>query len=251
MKLSGGATVAARDAACRMRLPFLLPLPAHPFFPSSSSRFRRKAVRFRSGVLRAGAGAPPPHIRRCYPMCSSFTCDVSARQVLKVLQSAATARRWRTCEYPIFTASHSFPFLSSLFDFLRDSVIRSSFNFSPMFVSAWIIQLLVSSSLSRVLALLFCFFCVCFLQDAKYNTLAPYDGLVPAFMIDDLLFRPTTNAIRLSVPICIMLLSQLHLASLFPYFILSVTVSTLSIQVRGEMSFYFRTPLLLGRALAV
>jgi hypothetical protein len=50
-------------------------------------------------------------------------------------------------------------------------------------------------------------------------------------------------------------LSQLLRALLFPYHpsffaFVAITLLTLSIEVRGVISFYFRTPLLLARALA-
>lgn len=178
------------------------------------------------------------------PTCSSFACDVSARQVLKVPQSVATAQRWRTCEYPIFTASHFLPLRLSIWFSTR---VCHSFLFQ--FFSD--VSLCLNYSTACFLFFISRFFFFFSFISFKTKYYDSHDDLVSAVMIDDLLFRPTTNAIRLSVSICIMLLSQLHFASFFLYFILSVTVSTLSIQVRGEMSFYFRTPLLLGRAFAV
>lgn len=111
---------------------FLLLVPL-PFLPE-------EPVCFRGGVLRDNVSSLFDGITlRALPL----TCDVSAGQVPKVLQSLASPRRWRTCEYPIFMACHTLPLSSTgLFDFLRESAVHSSFDFSSMFVFAYIIQLL-------------------------------------------------------------------------------------------------------------
>jgi len=125
----------AKDVACGMRSFLLFLHLAHSFFPSSRpASGGRASVCFR----RCSTWQRTLSIRRYYPMCPFLYLYVSVGQVLKVLQSLATPQR--TYEYPIFMASH-FPFSSpALFDFLRESAVHSSFDFSSMFVFAWIIQ---------------------------------------------------------------------------------------------------------------
>jgi len=78
--------------------------PSTPFFPPAPFLVpAEELVCFRGGVLRDNVPFLFDSITlRALP----FTCDVSAGQVPKVLQSLAIPRRWRTCEYPIFMASH-------------------------------------------------------------------------------------------------------------------------------------------------
>lgn len=157
MKLSQGATTAAaavRDVACGMRSFSPSSLPGHNHFFLPLPRFRRKLVCFRALYVTTyqlylsprfdGITLPCPSLHlRCVRRASSKSPTITR----------ATARRWRTCEYPIFTAFHFPLLLLSLFDFpARESAIRSPFDFSlsPMFVFPWIIQLLVSFSLSSL-----------------------------------------------------------------------------------------------------
>lgn len=181
---------------------------------------------FRGGVLRDNVPSLFDSITlRALP----FTCDVSAGQVPKVLESLATSRRWRTCEYPIFMASHFPPFPPALFDFLRESAIRFLFRF--FFDVCLCVNYSIACSLFFVSTFYFLFF---FSRRISHESkkrheakncpallLILHDDLVLAIMSDDLL--RATNDSRLFIFMqylqlysCVILLSQLFIASLFP-----------------------------------
>lgn len=79
-----------------------------------------------------------------YPLCSTVLSYVPfplpamcpPGKFQKSYNHSRLPRRWRTCEYPIFMASHFLLFSPVLFDFLRELAVRSSFDFSPMFAPA-------------------------------------------------------------------------------------------------------------------
>lgn len=123
--------VAVRGVACGMRSFLFFLFPRHSFFlspPSDSlvSRFRRKKLVSPpcEGTLRDNANRYPLPLNgitlrgflRVYPGCvrqASFESPTIALAHARVRERHATPWRWRTCEYPIFTASH-FP-LSCLY----------------------------------------------------------------------------------------------------------------------------------------
>lgn len=105
-------------------VPLFSPFPGHPFLPSSplsdppASRFRRKPVLPpREGALRDNANRYLLRVRTVLPYAPFFLRRVrqvsfrkSYNRCLSLSRARAftdaTPRRWRTCEYPIFAASH-------------------------------------------------------------------------------------------------------------------------------------------------
>lgn len=243
MKLSQGTTTAmAKDVACGMRSFLLFLHLAHPFFSSRPASGGRASVCFRDDVLRDNV----PSLFDGITLCAlSFTCDVSVGQVPKVLQSLATPQR--TYEYPIFMVSHFPLFSPALFDFLRESAVHSSFDFSSMFVFAWIIQ-----PLPYCLFLLsISFFSAFFPTKARKENIMKKNCSAIVVMISFSNYKW-----RFALNIRLFLCDTSIVA--FRYFTFSFTsftsffkVSTLSIPFRGEISFYFQMPLLLARVYRV
>lgn len=148
-----------------------------------------------------------------YPACPSFhlrcVCRASSKSPT-ITRAFTEMENVRISDFHGFSLSHLLP----LFDFLRGSR-HFSFDFSPVFVFAWIIQLLVFSFFLSRLSILF-FFSMSLSRQriVSHCCWLSHVNFLFLVMIDDSFH--ITNVIHLSILTCAMPLLQLFLTLLFP-----------------------------------